>query len=147
MHTIDLSQIWPHVNQGLLAIFLVLAGWLVWEARSWLSIHAKFLSATTQKNITDNLNALLNDAINYAMNIVGAEEKKVNPTTDSLVVSIAANFAANHSGSEIDKTSDQLKQLIISKLPSPQTAEDTTGKTVQTSTITVETIPPIGDNK
>src|ERR1700744_5489654 len=145
MYGIDLTQVWPHVNDGLFSILLLIAAWAVWEARSYLSIHAKFLSADTQKKITDNLNSLLNDAINYAMNVVEQQEKNVKPTTDSVVVKLAAQFAADHAGPQIDKTSDQLKQLVISKLPSPQTAVDTTGAVVTKTLVTTETLPPIGE--
>jgi len=144
LYGINLDQVWPHVNDGLFSILLVIAAWAVWEARSYLSIHAKFLSASTQQKITDNLNTLLNDGINYAMTVVAEQEKNVKPTTDSLVVKLAAQFAADHAGKQIDKTSEQLKQMVIAKLPSPQSAVDTTGTTVKTTLVTTETLPAIG---
>lgn len=127
MYHLDLSTIWPHVNQGLYTILLVLAAWLVWEARVWLSAHAKFLSVSTRQKIATELNSLLNDAINYAMSVASAQEKKVQPTTDSFITKTAAQFVIDHSGGEIDKSADQLKQLIIAKLPPVPTTEDTTG--------------------
>lgn len=144
MYHLDLSSIWPHVNQGLYTILLVLAAWLVWEARVWLAAHAKFLSVSTRQKIATELDSLLNDAINYAMSVASVQEKKVQPTTDSFITKTAAQFAIDHSGGEVDKTADQLKQLIVAKLPPVPTTEDTTGAKIPAATlVTIQPLPPI----
>lgn len=138
------------MNSGLLVLLqggaLVIGGYLVYA----LHKYAKFLSAAQQEKLGSIVNSGLNMAINYAMAYATAEEKKIQPTTDSIVTKIAAQYAADHFGKTLDKlgkSPTDVAQMILARLPSPPNQTDTTGATIRPlAPVESQPLKPIGAN-
>lgn len=121
MHSIDLTPLFPLVNEGLK---ILLAGCVVCIMGyvTWL-LHTKapkFIDAQTQAKIAAVINDGLNRAVQYALNTVSAEEAKIKPTTDSLVTKIGAQYAINHLGDTLEKagkTPADIAEMIVARLP------------------------------
>lgn len=147
---IDLTHVWDSVNAGLLILLqggaIVIGGYLIYA----LHKYGKFLSAAQQEKLANIVNSGLNAAINYAMAVATEQEKKVQPSTDSVITKIAAQYAADHFGTTLDKmgkSPSDVAQMILARIPPPPNQTDTTGATITRAIVTTEPIPPVQEPK
>lgn len=143
---IDLSHVWESVNSGLLILLqggaLILGGYLVWA----LHKYAKFLTAAQQEKLAKIINDGLARAVDYAMTVATEQEKKIAPQAGSMVTRIAAQYAADHFGTTLDKMGKSpadIAQMILARIPPPPTEADLTGAKPTRSIVETTPLPPV----
>lgn len=147
---IDLTHVWDSVNAGLLILLqggaIIIGGYLIYA----LHKYGKFLSAAQQEKLANIVNSGLNAAINYAMAVATEQEKKVQPSTDSVITKIAAQYAADHFGTTLDKmgkSPSDVAQMILARIPPPPVLGDLTNAPVKTELVTTQTLSPIQEKQ
>lgn len=144
---LDFSQLINNWGLPLLALVLTgLVGWLVIRTSSWLDAHASFLNTQQRAKIVALEQSALNAGVNYALNIAKASGEKIHPQVNSWILRNAAQVAIDHAdGILVDNgaSPDQIAARILAHLPDNVISTDTTGSKVKTTTVTVETLPPI----
>lgn len=147
---LDLS---PTLNTWLYpALALVLTGltiWIVARSQSWLAAHAAFLDASTREKLVGLENQALDMGVQALETWARNTGNKIQPDINNPVVKWGAQLALNHaSGILADNglSPEDVAAKLLAKLPDNIVDTDTTGATVKTTTVTVETLPPIGPN-
>lgn len=140
---LNLAPVWDSVNGGVLLLLsglaVVISGYLIYG----LHKYAAFLTAAQQEKLAKIIHDGLNRAIDYAMTVVTEQEKKIAPQAGSIVTRIAAQYAADHFGSTLEKmgkSPSDVAQMILARIPSPPVDTDLTGARPSTRAI-VETTP------
>ena len=153
--SVDLTPIYTHLNAGLELLAGGIALYAVWKAREWANEHIAWLSADTKAKLAAELEAVLNEAISWGLQqLEGAEKSHPTLATPAgvkgFVIEHAAQYAVDHAEGELEGlgvSPEMLAQKLLAKLPPISTAEDTTGATVTTKTVTVTELPPAGGEK
>lgn len=128
----------------LVAGALVAGGWLILSARSgnWLKAHAGFLNAKQQDQILATEHTLYQAAADYLIKYLSATGDKIHPQMSNALERFAVQMVLNHPSSVIGDP-NVIAAQILAKIPPPMIATDTTGATIKTTTVTVESLPPI----
>lgn len=127
---------------------LLLAGgsmWLMAKSGAWLTAHAGFLSATTRQKILGLENEAIQAGVEVAISQAKAAGATIHPSIDNPVIRYAANVALNHASGILQDngaTPDEVAAKILAKLPDAVVSTDTTGQTVKTGIVTIQTLSP-----
>jgi len=147
MHLVDISVWYSTLNEGVIVLLSGVALWLGYEFTAWLSAHATFLDAETQKSLADGLNRALQNGVNIAMSQLKAwEDVHKNVQVQGQVAAWAAQYAVDHSPDAVAKFGldpTQLALKALAYLPTPATSVGTTGATVTTTSVQTTTLPPV----
>lgn len=144
---LDLAPFLDNWAYPLLA--LLLAGstmWLIGRTSAWLNSHASFMDAATKTKILAIEKDALTEAANVIMKTVLAEGRTAKITVQDPLMRWGVQIALNHAAgtlSDHGASPDELAAKILARLPEQWTSEGTTGATVKTGVVTLETLAPL----
>lgn len=145
MPHIDLSPLFPYVNETIVLVATGVAAWLVQELRAWLQKHTAFLSAQTDNAIAAGLNTALKNGVTLALNQMQAwETAHKDVQVQGAVTRIAAQYALDHApeyAAHFGLSPDDLATKALAFLPPPPSIQVAPPAPVMP--VEVKPLPPV----
>lgn len=130
-----------------LAVVLAGCGVLVTaKLTGWMNVHAAWLTADQQAKVLSLEKDAYNQAVNWLLNMAQTQGEKVKIQPDSWMMKTAVQMVLDHPASVLGKPED-VANKIVALLPASAISTDTTNQTIKTTTVTVETMPPIQEKQ
>lgn len=144
---LDITPLLDHWLYPMLALVLAgVAAWVLSRTSGWLDAHASWLDADRKAKLLAIEKEALDEGVAVVMQQAEATGAKIRPTVDNPIVRFGAQVAINHAAGTLadnGASPDEVAAKILARLPANVIATDTTGVTIHTIPVQIETLQPI----